>query len=537
VIGLARRRGTRQTAKPLDAPAPMGSVNTISSGAAMPPEDCIFRFNLIPAEYGLRVRLGSREWVTGLDGECLSLLPFTGSTSGNSRLFAATRTGIWDVTSSTAAPSQVVVFGTQDSTSGHAISCVMATAAGHFLLVTDESNGYYVYAESGATWTKVAMGGGAGEISGVDPANFAFVAVWKNRVWFVERGTGRAWYLGTNAIYGTAASFNFAARFKAGGDLRGLWSWTYDGGAGLDDSVVAISGGGDVVIYQGTDPSSASTFGIKGVWFIGGVPLGRRIASDSGGELAVMSTTGLLPLSQLVTGSNAVDGRIYATAKVANAWNKLMIGTANLRGWATAIHPLDATLIVTVPTGDGLPSRQLAMSLSTKGWSEYRDLDMGISMTPYGGTFYFGTTDGKVKIMDGYVDGVTLADPNAYADIQSSLLGAFSTLGTPNQKQIGLLEPSFISEGAAPSVSVEARYDFDLSEIGAAPEAAAQPGVALWDSAIWDEAVWAPEYAASRPTRGATGMGAYVAIALRMRSASRTILVGYRGTYVSGGFL
>jgi hypothetical protein len=536
-MGLARRRGTRATARPFDLPAPMGSINTISSGSAMPPEDCIFRFNLIPAEYGLRVRLGSREWVTGLGGEVLSLLPFTGSTPGNSRLFAATQTGIWDVTSSTAAPTQVVTFGTQDATSGHAISCVMATAAGHFLLVTDESNGYYVYTESGATWAKIAQGSGGTEINGVDPANFAFVAVWKNRVWFVEKNTGKAWYLGVNAIYGTAASHNFGARFKAGGDLRGLWSWTYDGGAGIDDALVAISGGGDVLIYQGTDPSSVNTFGLKGVWFVGGVPLGRRIASDSGGELVVMSTTGLLPLSQLTTGASAVDGRIYATLKIANAWNKLMLSTANLRGWSMAIHPLDATLIVTVPVGAGLPSRQLAMSLSTKGWSEYRDLGMGISQTPYGGTFYFGTTDGKVKIMDGYVDGVTLADPNAYADIQFSVLGAFSTLGTPNQKQIGLIEASFQSEGSSPPCSIEARYDFDFSEIGTAPEAASQPGTALWDTAIWDTSVWAPEYAPSRPNRGAAGMGAYVAIALRGRSAARTILVGYRGTYVSGGFL
>jgi hypothetical protein len=514
----------------------MGSVNTVSSGAFMPPEDCVYRYNMTPGEYGLRVRLGSREWVTGLDGPVLSLLPFTGATSSGSRLFATTRTGIWDVTSSTAAPTQVVTFGTQDTTSGYGTSLVFSSAAGHFLCYWDESNGYHVYAESGATWT---LGGPSGSaVSGVTAANLVSGLMWKRRLWMVERGTGKAWYLATNAIGGAATEFNFGAQFRQGGALRGLYSWTGDGGAGIDDQLVAVSDAGDVAIYQGTDPATAGAFGIRGVWDVGGVPLGRRIATPLGGDLLVQSTTGILPISQLVTTRSGTSPEQYDTFKIANLWNKLMLSTANLRGWSMALHPLDATLIVTVPTGDGLPSRQLAMSLNRRGsWSEYRDLGMGVCSTPYGGTFYFGTPDGKVKIMDGDVDGVTLADPNAYSAIQWSLLTSFQGLGSANQKQIGLVEPSFISEGAAPPCSVEARYRYDLSEITASPGAATQLADALWDSATWDSSVWAPEYSASHPMFGATGMGPEVALAIRGTSVARTILVGFRGTYTEGGVL
>jgi hypothetical protein len=536
VIGLVRRRATRQTAQGLDIPAPMGSINTVSSGAAMPPEDCVFRFNLIPAEYGLRVRLGSREWCTGLDGEVLEYLPFMGSTPGNSKLFATTRTGIWDVTSSSAAPTQVLVFGTQDGTSGRGTSLVFSSAAGHFLCYWDESNGYYVYTENGATWT--AGGPAAATVTGVTPANLVGGIFWKRRLWMIERGTGKGWYLAPNAIGGAATEFNFGAQFQRGGALRGLYSWTGDGGAGIDDQLVAVSDGADVAIYAGTDPATVGAFGLRGVWSVGGIPQGRRICASLGGDLLVMSTTGLLPISQLVTTRAGLTPDQYDTFRISNAWNKLMLSTANLRGWSMALHPLDATLIVIVPTADGQPSRQLAMSLTRRGaWSEYRDLGMGIAHTQYAGAYYYGTPDGKVMISDGNVDGVTLADPNSYADIHFAVLGAFSTLGTSNQKQIGFIEPTFMAEGSAPPCVVEARYDFDLSEIGTSPEAVAPVGVALWDSALWDEAVWAPDYSASRPTRGATGLGAYVAIALRGRSASRTILVGYRGTYTVGGFL
>jgi hypothetical protein len=533
VIGLARRRAKGQSARPFTLPAPMGSINTVSSGAAMPPEDCIFRYNLIPGEYGLRVRLGSREWVTGLDGPVLSQLPFTGSTASASRLFATTRTGIWDVTSSTAAPVQVLTFGTQDGTSGHGVSFVFSSAAGHFLCYFDEANGYHVYAETGATWT--AGGPSGSPITGVDPANLVAGIMWKRRLWAVERGTGKGWYLGTNALGGATTEFNFGAQFKQGGALRGLYSWTLDGGAGIDDTLVAISDGGDVAIYQGTDPATPGAFGLRGVWSVGGIPLGRRVASDFGGDLLVMSTRGILSMREIVDGVE--DTGQYRTSKIANLWNKLMLSTANLRGWSMALHPLDATLIVTVPTGDGLPTRQLAMSLFTKGWSEYRDLGMGVCSAPYGGTFYYGTPDGKVKIMDGYVDGVTLADPDAYAAIQWSLLTAFQNLGSANQKQIGLLEPSFISEGAAPTSSVEARYRYDLSEIGSSPGGATNPGLALWDSATWDNAVWAPEYSAASPMFGTMGMGPEMALAIRGTSVARTILVGFRGTFTEGGFL
>lgn len=533
MMGLARRRASRQTARPFTLPAPMGSINTVASGSSMPPEDCVFRYNLIPGEYGLRVRLGSREWVTGLDGEVLSLLPFTGSTSSGSRLFATTRTGIWDVTGSSAAPTQVVTFGTQDATSGHGVSFVFSSAAGHFLCYFDESNGYHVYAETGGTWT--AGGPSGSPVTGVDPANLVAGLGWKHRVWAVERGTGKGWYLGTNAIGGAATAFNFGAQFRQGGALRGLYSWTGDGGAGIDDQLVAVSDGGDVVIYSGTDPATVGAFGLRGVWSVGGIPLGRRVASDFGGELLIMSTRGILSLRELVDGIE--DTGQYRTGKIANLWNKLMLSTANLRGWSMALHPLDATLIVTVPTGSGQPTRQLAMSLATKGWSEYRDLGMSGCCTPYGGTFYYGTTDGKIKAMDGYVDGVTLPDPDAYAAIQWSLLTGFQNLGNPNQKQVGFVEPSFIAEGASPSCSVEARYRYDLSEIGSSPGDATQGGLALWDSATWDDALWAPEYAASHPMFGGIGMGPEVALAIRGTSVARTILVGFRGTYTAGGFL
>jgi hypothetical protein len=44
-----------------------------------------------------------------------------------------------------------------------------------------------------------------------------------------------------NALYGTVTSWDFGSKFKHGGNLVGLWSWTVDGGIGIDDYLVAIA--------------------------------------------------------------------------------------------------------------------------------------------------------------------------------------------------------------------------------------------------------------------------------------------------------
>jgi hypothetical protein len=97
-------------------------------------------------ELGLGPRLGSREYVSGLDGAPRTALSFKGAQSADDRLFITTQTGIWDCTASTAAPVRVVAFPNSDATSGYGVGIVVVDLnSGHNLLYTDESNGYYVY--------------------------------------------------------------------------------------------------------------------------------------------------------------------------------------------------------------------------------------------------------------------------------------------------------------------------------------------------------------------------------------------------------
>lgn len=607
---LARQKRSRPVIPSLETahiPAPTGGLNTISAGSAMPPDDCVQLYNLIQSEHGLRSRLGSREWVTGMtglvDNQVRSNFYYHGSLKDGTRdrIFACTSTGIWDCTASSAAPSQVLAFGTQTGDAGRGVFHSYVATASHHLLYCDEANGYHVYTESSDTWIAVTSGitqawaastayvignqvtnggnvylcdtsgtsAGSGGPTGtgtniadgsarwdyvsaasstavglslaaqtlgqtLSVANLAFVGSWKGRVFLVEKDTANVYYLGLNSIYGTATKLDleFAAKFRHGGALVGVWNWTLDGGAGIDDQLVFISQGGDVAIYAGTSPAAASTFALKGTWYVGGIPTGRNIATEFGGDLLILTKAGVKPLSQLISGGDGVGQ--YATGKISNLFNKLMLSKSSVKGWSLHKHPEDSSLIVTVPTTEGAATEQLAMSLVGGGWSQYRNLSI-FSASTGGGKFYFGTADGKLCINDGYVDGITLADVNSYTPIQWSCLTAFRNLGNARLKQVVGIKPTILSESIAPRFSTEARYKYNFTEL--ATVASGTLGESEWGGGLWDDAVWGGEYSASQDLRGATGMGVDVAIAIRGTATSRTVLVGIDVGFTQGGAL
>jgi hypothetical protein len=407
--------------------------------------------------------------------------------------------------------------------------------AGHFLLYCDEENGYHVYTESTRTWVKIAMGGGAGQIANVDPDSLTHVVAWKNRLWFTQRDKATGWYLDVGAIYGTAARFDFGNKFKYGGNLVGLWSWTIDGGSGVDDLLVAISSAGDLLIYQGTDPASASTFAMRGTWFLGGVPAGRRIASDFGGDLLVITQLGALPLSKLIGGALNLDPQIYISGKISTLFNDLMNVRKSLTGWEIKLHPTDNAVFVNLPKLAGGEYEQLAMSFVTRGWARLTGLPVACAET-WHGSLYFGTADGRVCINTGYVDNNQLAGSTNSTAIPWSVLTSYQNLGTGQIKRVQFIKPMFATDGTAPSFEGEARYDFDLTDPDDVSFASTSTA-GTWDSGSWDSAVWGSGQGIAGSNVGSAGMGSNVALAISGSSKAKTTLIGVNVAFDVGGYL
>lgn len=525
----------RQILKSDLVPVPIG-MNTSDPAVALGPMDAAYLINLVHSDRGLKPRPGSAEWATGVGAlagaEVRTIIPYGGSLGAKDRLFACTTDGIWNCTAGGAlannTANRVLAFATADANSGYGNATVMTTAGGRFIAYADESNGFQLYTEATDAWA-------AGSVTGVSPSALTYVLQWKSRLWLVEGGTSHAWYLPTNSISGAATQFDFGPFFQYGGTLLGLYRWTIDAGVGADDYLVAISTAGDAVVFQGTDPASPGAFSLRGTWFLGGVPVGKRVAISHGGDLVVLTNFGLVGLSSLVTGV-LVTPDTYETKKIRPFFMEAMISSATIRGWQLMWHPEDNFLIVNIPLVPGNPQEQLAMSSAKKGWARLRGLDI-LCMEVWNRQLYYGTRDGRVMKNTGFVDGVQLngVTTNATA-VECTVLGAFNGLGSANLKMVRLAQLFFITHGVNPAAELLLRYDYDISEpTGALSQGPAASGA--WDGGLWDVALWGGGPGTFNPIIGGTGIGRAVAVGAHFFSNDYTVLTGWIVHWETGGML
>ena len=538
-VASARWAPQPQAAVPASLPVPMGGINAAGSIASMAPTDAVYSYNVHSSNMGVRVRDGWQEWVNPAVaiGAVRTIIPYGGNLSDGSdaRLFCATPNGIYSVTTTGTGATSKVAFGTTTGRAGWGSFASFQLAGGSFIAYCDEENGYHLYTASTDTWAAVAQGSAAGQINGADPADFVQVLNWKNRLWFVEKDTAQAWYLPVNVYAGTVAAFGFGSKFPQGGALASIANWTKDGGAGVDDFFVAVSNAGDIALYQGTDPASASTFALRGYWNVGKVPPGRRFIWDAGADLLILSSRGLTSMAKLLSGTdNATTPDFFLSFKVGSLIGADMATKLTLDGWSVHLHPRRDMVIITVPRRGSESFRQYAMYSPMGAWSIYRDIPM-LCQGTWNGEHYFGTADGRVCRHSGATDAATLAGVST--DVAYSGCTAFTDLGVPGRvKRIGLVKPVVISRSRAPQIDVQIRWDFDQSEIGTAPAGTTTPDNA-WDTATWDAAVWGGISTVSGTFRGATGMGYRCAVAFRGVASVETILAAIDVTVEVGGLL
>lgn len=532
-----KRKGARTTPVPqLTKPQlvfPPVGINQVDPLAQMDPKDAIFMYNMISYRYGTKVRQGYKQWATTVGpGGVKTLIPYTGTVTTNDRLFAIGTDGIYDVSLSVAAPAVKLAFaGGAVASSGQGIWQAFTTLSGFFTTYCDEQYGYYRYTEATDTWVKTT----ALEVTGVDPATFCFVLAFKERLWFIQKNTSIAWYLATGAITGAATAFNFGNKFKHGGTLQALYSWTIQGSTGPENYLVAISSSGEVVIYGGTDPSDANTWGIIGSWYVGTVPVGRRVGGNIGGDLYILSIAGLQPLNKIVQGNQTQIENIEVSRKVSPAVRAAMLTSFNQIGWEVKLHPSQDALFVMTPLQTGFPAAQFVQSLNNEGWSIFQSVPM-FTGDVWEGNFYFGGLDGNVYIIQGDTDNQPRTGSTAGLSISSAVLGSFQDYEEPGQYHTGMfVRPVFLS-ASQPLYSVQVRYDYNISEVFA-PGLVVTPSGAIWDVAIWDLATWAGAVFEVEAVNGANGIGRAMAIGLSMQTSAETTLIRYDLMYDSGGLM
>lgn len=507
-----RQLTRRQVSSTLSVSAPVGGWNARDPLAQMKPADAVILENFFCTPYDVQVRYGYSRWETGITGTVNTLCSYS-PPNGSIKLFAAAGVNIYDATNGGAVGAPVATGYTSDKWQ-HAN---FGTAGGNFLIMANGADTPIIY--NGSTWANTA-------ITGVTSSLLIGVNVFKSRLFFVEKNSTRAWYLPTLSIAGAASALDFGSLFSRGGYLMAMGNWSLDAGYGMDDYAVFVSSEGQVAVYKGTDPSSAATWSLIGIYDVGS-PIGRRCLMKYAGDLTLICQDGLAPLSKALM-SSRVNSQEMLTDKIQHAIGDFISLYAANFGWEVALFPKENMLLLNIPTSASTAT-QVVMNTINGAWSRFTGWN-ATCFELHGDNLYFGTTGAVCKAWD------TNADSGS--NIYFNAVQSFNYFGRSGQlKKVNMVRP-IISTDGLPTVLFGVNADFDTSDPQGVPAfspSAATP--ATWDLSVWDgAAVWSGDLSIKRDWQTAFAIGYCLAghmkgylMNTKMRWASTDFLVDAGG--------
>lgn len=529
-------KAKRQGAQSKTSIAPLGGINDIDPIASMSEEYCLDLVNWFPGNSELVCREGYKEWATNLVGPVRTIVPYF-ALSGEQELFAASDAGIYDITVSTDAP--VIVQATEN---GYYKTTQFGNVAVQYLvMVNGASEPGLLY--NGTTWLEfdeVFLVGDAispGLIFGTNPDNWSHVAVFKRRLWFVQKESMTAWYLPIDSVAGEALPFYLTGVFRRGGSLKYIADWSVDSGAGLENKIVFVSSQGEMAVYSGDNPDEADSWALQAV-FYSAAPIGERGFAGYGGDLVMLTVGGLLPLTKVLTGEAAQTPLEEVLSKrISKTINNIVRARQYALNWEVLNLTSLQALIVIIPPSGSLPGIQFVMNSLTGAWTKF-DLPVNCA-TIYTDEMFFGTTDGRVCMFgnNNYKDDVKL-DGTGGRSVINKLASAYDYMGNPGVvKQWTLVRP-YIQTSSPPSFILQLDTDFSFTPIAGNP--AASPYLQddyLWDEAVWDNARWNEENFTYTSWIGVAALGNAVSTLLKVATVDRTSLVSLQYAYVEGAMI
>jgi hypothetical protein len=465
----AKAHARQQITRVVSTAAPVRGWNAKDALAAMKPGDAIRLKNWFPTTSDCVLRGGYAEHLTAV-GDVVKTLAVHNAMSGTSKMFAATDAGIFDASSAGAAGASVAT-----STNGYWQFENYGDGTNNWLIMvngTDKPN-YY----SGSAWTAVDATS-TPALTGLTTTSIIHVFQYLERLFFIEKDSLSAWYLAAGAAGGALTEFDFASLASKGGFLLAGGTWSLDSGQGLDDVAVFVTSEGEVFVYRGTDPSSASTWEKLGTYQIG-KPIGRRCLLKIGGDLCIITQNGVFPLSAILSSSNAKDKRLAVTDRIETAFNDASRDYRDLLGWEGIFYPARSAVLFNIPTIDEAEAKQYVMNSTTKAWCEFDSWD-AMCFAVFNEDLYFGGDDTVYKAWTGTADNGV--------DIQTDAKEAFSKYGSDQQKKCTLYRP-ILSVNGSIAYLTGLDVDFKDTNITGSAEYTVTSG-GQWDVSNWDEAFW-----------------------------------------------
>lgn len=508
---LRQRTHKQQVAQSASLPAPIGGLNARDSVAMMPETDAITLDNWFPSNTSVDLRKGYDDHAT-FTGDCETILIYNGAAATG--IFVAvddsTNQSIIDATTG-GAISTAVVGGASDTV--HALTSArfdytnFSNSAGQFLLALNGADDGVQY--NGTTWSTWTL-------TGVDTDDLFSIAVYAERLWMPESGTFSVWYLDVNAITGTATELDLGSLFDLGGSLSNVVTWA--------DFIGFVSTEGEVVVFNGSDPSSVGTWARVGHFRVGKpVRKGNRAWTPVGSDALLITVDGLISMSLVMTMG---AGAKAASDKIRNVFNSDVVLHGAKFGWQVVLHSAGHKLIVNVPTVATTSSYQYVMNTQTGAWCRFTGWN----------AFCFAATNSKLYWGgDGVLNEADTGRDDNDDSINADAKQAFSYLGQRGRvKQMTMARPILNIDGPV-SLRLGVDVDYQDRDPGSVIPVAGNAGDP-WET-TWDT-TWTGAAVVYRSWNSIRGVG--TAIAPRLKIQADGISLSWSATdlvFQAGGIL
>jgi hypothetical protein len=569
---MARPDQSSATQQQVRFPAPVLGNNTIDNVLSMGPEYTYIANNFISRPFGLEIRKGYREWLQNgvtLPSPVGTLMSYSNPGSTSVKLFACTEDAnnvVYDISLPNtalpalpyleppgttpfppASPIHHMQAGTGAQSAGEWSWVNYNTPSTAFLCAVLFGKGYYQYAPN-TGWMKVPtnLGPGAPGAREVqfeyptgtfhDASTMLFIFSFKSRLWFLQGGTGLAFFLPLNAVYGKAGVIDLGQFLTHGGGLAYAVNWTYDSGAGIDDRLIFVGNNGDMVIYEGTDPASASAWKQVGTWYVGRVPKGRRGFDAYAGDVVIVTEYGVLAVSDLVSGRiTSMQGQSSVAPKVNPTIARAVSATIAEKYWQLVNYPTEELLMLLSPARLRETSQRYdwAMSHFNRSWTTFTVVEPYTAVL-HEGQFIFSDRNGKVfQGFYGYDDGASYDGTVEGTEVTGQFQTGFHDYGTPNSNKRAQRVRILGRSDGHPTYLMRIVPEYDLEDLPT-PGGAAINVDALWNVAIWDQAVWQSHAATWKKWFGVSSFGKRLSLQAAVRGSGYTLVTDYEITYDVG---
>lgn len=223
-----------------------------------------------------------------------------------------------------------------------------------------------------------------------NPEDFVGVNAFKGRAIY-WKDEAAFWYAAAGGYQGVLTKFDLSTWVERLTTLKIMFTYSTDSGDGVDDFFVALMSSGEALVYQGTDPSSLTSFALVGKYQMG-EPLSYRASESIAGDEIVLTRDGWQNFKTVWETGNFSDDGIGR--KIAGLSTVAATDYGNQEGWEVRFYPEEKLVMVNVPQGSGV-SIQHVMNTNTMSWCTFS----GWPATTIGsvsGYVYFGTSTGSI---------------------------------------------------------------------------------------------------------------------------------------------